>query len=189
MITRKRIGFGVGAGLLALGISAGVYASAQNTNPDGGPFSGLRMGPRGPMGPGGPMGRGGPMGPGGRLGMLRMLGPRLGLTDAQKDQVKTIAQSHRDEWKALADRARTAHEALRDAVTAETVDEALIRQRSADVAAVQGDLAVARARVHAEAFQVLTPEQKEQAKAFQAQAKTRMEQRRPGGRGRGRGAF
>ena len=124
------------------------------------------------------------MGPGDPLGMLRMLGPRLGLTDAQKEQVKTIADSHRDERKALGDRARTAHEALRDAVMSETVDEALIRQRSADVAVVEADLAVAQARTHAEVFQILTAEQKEQVKAFQAEAKTRMEQR-PKGRGRG----
>jgi Spy/CpxP family protein refolding chaperone len=117
------------------------------------------------------------MGPGGPLGMLRMLGPRLGLTDAQKDQVKTIAESHRDEWKALGDRARTAHEALHDAVTAETVDEALIRQRSADVAAVDADLAVASARAHAEVWQILTPQQRSQAAAFQAQAKERMKER------------
>lgn len=177
MTIRKRIGLSVSASLLVVAVSAGVYASAQNTNPDPRPFSGRGMGPRGPMGPGGPDGRGGPMGPGGPLGMLRMLGPRLGLTDAQKDQVKTIAESHRDEWKALGDRARTTHEALHDAVTAETVDEALIRQRSADVAAVDADLAVARARAHAEVWQILTPQQRSQAAAFQAQAKERMKER------------
>ena len=182
MTTRKRIGFAVGAGLLTLGITAGVYASAQNTNAGPGPFS--RRG----AGPGGPMGRGGPMGPGGPMGMLG-IGPHLDLTDAQKDQVKTIAESHRDEWKALADRGRAAHEALHQAITAESVDEGLIRQRSADVASVEADLAVAQARAHAEAFQILTAEQKEKAKAFQAEMRTRMEQRGPGGRGRGRGAF
>jgi Spy/CpxP family protein refolding chaperone len=177
MITKKRMGLGVGAGLLALGVAAGVYASAQNTNPDPRPFSGRGLGLRGPMGPGGPGGRGGPMGPGGPLGMLRMLGPRLGLTDAQKDQVKSVAESHREEWKALADRTLTAHQALHDAVTAETVDEALIRQRSADVAAVEADLAVAQARAHAEVWQILTPEQRSQAAAFQAQAKERRKAR------------
>jgi protein CpxP len=187
MTTTKRLGLGIGASLLAFGVSAGVYASAQNTNPDGGPFSGPRMGQRGPMGPGGPGGRGGPMGPGGPMGMLRMLGPELGLTDAQKDQVKNIVQSHRDEQKALGDRARTAHQALQAAITAESVDEALIRQRSADVAAVDADMAVADARVHAEVWQILTPEQKAKAKEFQAKAGERMKQG-PGGR-RGRGAL
>ena len=46
------------------------------------------------------------------------------------------------------------------AVTADTIDEALIRQKSAEVAAVDADMAVARARAHAEVFQILTAEQK-----------------------------
>jgi len=120
------------------------------------------------------------------MGMLRMLGPRIGLTDAQKEQVKTIAESHRDERKALGDRARAAHDALHAAVTADAFDEALIRQRSAEVAAVDADIAVAQARTHGEVFQLLTAEQKEQLKAFQAEAKTRMEER---AKGRGRGVF
>lgn len=114
-----------------------------------------------------------------------MLGPELGLTDAQKDQVKTIAQTHRDEQKALGDRARTAREALHAAITAETVDEALIRQRSADVAAVEADLAVAQAQMHAEVWQILTPEQKSKAAEFQASVQERMKNRLEGRRGRG----
>jgi len=117
------------------------------------------------------------------MGMLPMLARELNLTDAQKAQIKTIADSHRDEWKALGDRARTAHEALQQAVTADTVDEGLIRQRSAEVAAVEADMAVARARAHAEVFQLLTPEQKTQAKTLQSQVQERMKERRAG-RGR-----
>ncbi len=179
MTITRRIGFGLGTAVVALTVSAGVYASAQNTNPNPHPFMGRGLGPGG----GGP-GRGGPMGPDGPLAMLRMLGPRLNFTDAQKEQVKNIADSHRDEWKALGDRARTAREALHAAITAESVDEGLIRQRSADVAAIEADLAVAQARTHAEVFQILTAEQKEQLKTFEAEAKNRMEQRRQGGRGR-----
>jgi periplasmic protein CpxP/Spy len=177
MTTAKRFGLGIGTALLALGVSAGVHASAQNTNGEPRPFSG-RMGPGGPGGPG--------RGPGGAMGLLR----GLDLTDAQKDQVKTIMQSHQEERKALGDRARTAHQALQAAITAETVDEALIRQRSADVAAVDADMAVADARVHAEVWQILTAEQKAKAKEFQAKAQERMKNAPQGGpRGRGRGAF
>jgi periplasmic protein CpxP/Spy len=104
--------------------------------------------------------------------MLPILARDLNLTDAQKDQIRTVAESHRDEWKALTDRARATHEALQQAVTADAVDEALIRQRSAEVAAVEADLAVARARAHAEVFRILTPEQR-------AQALEQAKQRRP----------
>jgi periplasmic protein CpxP/Spy len=181
MTTAKRLGLGIGAGVLALSVGAAVYASAQNTNAGPRPFSG-RMGPGGPGGPG----RGGAMGPGGPMMLLR----GLDLTDAQKDQVKSIMQSHADERKALGDRARTAHQALQAAITADSVDEALIRQRSADVAAVDADIAVAEARVHAEIWQILTPEQKTKAKEFQAKAQERMKNGPQGGpRGRGRGAF
>ena len=183
-MTTKRLALGLATGVLVLGVGAGVYATAQNTNQDPRSFS------RG-MGPGGPGGRGGPFdsaqgrrgGPGGPMGMLPMLARELNITDAQKAQIKTIADSHRDEWKALGDRARTAHEALQQAVTADTVDEGLIRQRSAEVAAVEADMAVARARAHAEVFQLLTPEQKTQAKTLQSQVQERMKERRAG-RGR-----
>src|SRR5919204_567441 len=87
-ITTKRIALIVGSGLLALGVAAGVRASAQNTNQDPAPFNHPRMGH---PGPGGPMGFGGPMGPEGALRMLQMMADRIGLTDAQKEQLKSIA--------------------------------------------------------------------------------------------------
>ena len=93
------------------------------------------------------------------MGILPMLGRDLELTDAQHDQLKTIADSHKDDWKALAERGRAAHMALNQAVMADTIDEALIRQKSSEAAAVEADLAVARARAQAEVFQILTAEQ------------------------------
>jgi Spy/CpxP family protein refolding chaperone len=167
--TVKRLALTLGAGLLAAGMTAGyVHAQDQNTNPPA-------MRGRG-MGPGG-AGRFG--GPGGPMGMLPMLGPQIGLTEAQKDQVKAIAGAHRDEWKALADRGRSAHLALDQAVMADTANDALVRQKSADAAAVEADVAVARAHAYVEVLQILTADQKAQLKTMQAQmAKGR------GGRGR-----
>jgi Spy/CpxP family protein refolding chaperone len=164
----KRFAFGVAATVVVLAGAAGVYVTAQdqNTNPASQPFMG-RHGPGGPMGPDGP------------LGMLPRVGRELQLTDAQRDQVKAIAASHRDEWKALADRLRTAHDALAAAVTADTVDETLIRAKSADAASVEADMAVARAHAHAEFAQILTAEQKTKLKELQTQMRSRM-----GGRGR-----
>jgi protein CpxP len=172
----------VGAGLIAAGVSAGAYLHAQdgNTTPQPPPF---RRG-MGPDGPGGPGRFGGPGGRGGPMGMLPMLGPQIGLTDAQRDQIKAIADAHTNEWKALADRAQTAHEALNDTVIADAIDEATIRQKSAEVAAIDADLAVARAHAHAEVFQILTSEQKAQVKKMQAEMKNRMKNRQAGRRGR-----
>jgi Spy/CpxP family protein refolding chaperone len=103
------------------------------------------------------------------MGLLPMLGRELNLTDTQKDQIKAIADTHKEEWKSLADRERAAHEALNALVMADTIDEASIRQKSAEVAAVDADAAVMRA--HAEALQILTADQ-------QAQLKTLISQRR-----------
>jgi len=158
--TIKRLALGAVAAAVIVAGFAGVHAAAQNenTNPPPRPFMGRGMGPGGP----------------GMMGMLPRLGRVLELTDAQKDQIKAIAQSHKDEWKALADRARAAHQALGAAVTADTVDDTLIRQKSADVAAVDADMAVARAHAHAEVMQILTADQKAKLKELRAR----------GGRGR-----
>jgi Spy/CpxP family protein refolding chaperone len=171
--TVKRMALTVGAGLIAIGVSAGAYVHAQdqNTSPQAPPFRGRGMGPGGP-------GRG----PGGPMGMLPMLGPRLGLTDAQQDQIKAIAAAHKDEWKALADRGRAAHLALDDAISADPVNEALVRQKSAEASAVDADVAVARAHAHAEVFQILTADQKAQLKTMQAEMKEHAAGQRRGGR-------
>jgi Spy/CpxP family protein refolding chaperone len=158
-LTVKRMALTLGAGLIAVGVGAGAYLHAQdgNTNQQPPPF---RRG----MGPGGPGGPGRFGGPGGPMGMLPMLGPGLGLTDAQRDQIKGIADAHKDEWKALADRERAAHIALDAAIAADTVNEVAIRQKSAEAAAVDADVAVARAHARAEVFQILTADQKTQLK-------------------------
>jgi protein CpxP len=151
--TVKRLTLGIGAAALAIGVSAGVFVHAQDAGQQRPAFGeGRHGGPGGFRGPGGPM------------GLLPMLGRDLELTDAQKDQLKTIGESHKDEWKALADRGRTAHMALNQAVTADTIDESLIRQKSAEVAGIDADFAVARAHARAEVFQILTAEQRAKVK-------------------------
>ena len=161
--TVKRIVFGAVAGLLALGLGAGAFVHAQDqTNPQ----------PQRPFrGPGGPGRFGGPGG--GPPGMLPMLGREINLTDAQRDQIKAIADSHKDEWKAIFDRERTAREALNAAIMADAVNDALVRQKSAEVAAVEADAAVARAHAYAEVAQILTTDQKTQLKQMQARGRGR----------------
>jgi len=157
MNTLTRIGLGISAVAVTVGLAAGVYVSAQNTDGAGGPSTERRGGPGGFRGPGGPMGA---------------LGPviaHLDLTDAQKDQVKGIMDSHRDELKGVGDRAMTARQALQSAVVADVLNEGLIRARAAELATVESDLAVAHARIYADVFRILTPEQQAKAKEAQAQ--------------------
>ena len=109
-----------------------------------------------------------------------MMIERLDLTSDQRDRVRQIVDSHRDEQRALGDRAMKAHEALQEAITG-TFDESAIRARSADVAAVDADMAVAQARVYNEVLQILTSEQQQKLKTLQSEMKQRrsqMQQRR-----------
>lgn len=123
----------------------------------------------------GHMGRGGPGGEFGRAGFgLR----QLDLSDAQRQQVRTIMQSHRDEFKAIGEKMRTARGRLHDAVQADSVNEEAIRTASSDLSQVQADAAVLRAKVHQEVFATLTPEQQQKAKTLRAEAEKRRDERR-----------
>jgi protein CpxP len=168
---RKVIGVGAALGLVAA-ITAGALA-AQGPGP--------RRGGRGFGGPGGPgFGIGPGFGPGGPRGggdLLRGLRD-LNITDQQREQIRTITEQHRAEFQQLGERGRTAHEALRQALDAETVDEGAIRERHAAVAAVEADTAVLGARVRAEVFQVLTPEQQQKTRDLKAARQKQMEERR-----------
>lgn len=171
--------------LLRLTLVAGVFAVvglaltplfAQDGPPQGGPQM-RRMGPGGPgFGPG----------PGGPFGEIGLPLRELELTDAQREQVRTVMQSHGAAFKEIGDRMRTAREALDTAVTADTLDEAAVRAKAADVATVEADAAVLRAKVHQEVFSLLTAEQQAKARELKAQRQQRMKQR--GDRIRERGA-
>ncbi|MBL8138296.1 MAG: Spy/CpxP family protein refolding chaperone [Acidobacteria bacterium] len=120
----------------------------------------VAAGDQGPGGPGGMMGRRG--GPGGIVPGLR----GLDLTDAQREQVKATMDAHKATFDAQRDKLVAAHKALNEAVTAGTFDEATVRQKAADLAAVEADGAVLRAKVHSEVWALLTPEQQTKAKAL-----------------------
>ena len=85
--------------------------------------------------------------------------------------------THEAAFKEIGERLRTAHKNLRDAVSADTLDEAAIRTRSAEVAAVEAEAAVLRARVRQDVFSLLTAEQQAKAKELRAAADERMKER------------
>ena len=156
----KQRGFiaAVVAALLVAGAAVGVMAQPPN-----GP-QGPRMGMRG--GPGGEM-----RGPG--LPGLR----QLDLADTQKEQIKNIVASHRDEARQIAERRRTAERELRLAGEGPTVDEANIRAKANALAAAIAESTIHQSKVNAEIFNVLTSEQQEKLKAFRAQMQQRMQKR------------
>ncbi|MEW5983894.1 MAG: Spy/CpxP family protein refolding chaperone [Acidobacteriota bacterium] len=172
------------AAMMILGLAAAV-TSAQRGSGD----PARLQGPGGPGGPGGPMGgrgrgmlggpgmRGGRGGPGGPLGVFGGGMRALELTDAQREQVRTVMESHQADLDALGARMAEARKALHDAITADVPNEALIREAAAGVAAVEADGAVLRSRIHAEVFSLLTAEQQQKAKELKAEHEKRMKER------------
>ncbi|MGH9173758.1 MAG: Spy/CpxP family protein refolding chaperone, partial [Vicinamibacterales bacterium] len=128
--------------------------------------SGMHGAGRGPRG-------GGFRGPGAAMGLRG-----IDLTDAQRDQVRTITASHTTEFEQARTKLRDAHRALAEAAAAESIDEAAIRAKSGDVAAAMADEAILRARVRAEVFGILTAEQLQKAKERRTAMQERMKERR-----------
>jgi protein CpxP len=153
---RSTIALTAGAALLAAGLGTAALAQDQEG----------RRGGRG-FGPGGP-GRGGfPL-------------AQLELTDAQREQVRTVMQRHREDMRTVGQRLREAHEAQRAAVETVPVNEALIRSTTQTLANAQTDMALVQARIHSDVWGVLTPEQQAKAKELKAQRRASRGQRSKG---------
>jgi Spy/CpxP family protein refolding chaperone len=93
---------------------------------------------------------------------------QLELTDAQREQVRTVMQRHREDMRAVGQRLHEAHEAQRTAVETVPVNESLIRSTSQALATAQTDMALVQARVHSDIWGLLTPEQQIKAKELKA---------------------
>ena len=120
-------------------------------------------------GPGGPGPRGGAHGRGPRAD-LGLRGVQL--TDTQRDQVRSMMESHRTEREAVGKALREAHRAFADAVR--SGDEAAIRSRSTAIGNAMADEAILHAKVRAEVQALLTPEQQQQLKEREAERQQRM---------------
>jgi len=167
----KRIVLGLSAAAITVALTGVGFATSQGDQAQT-PPAGARQGRFG--GPGGRFGRGGPGGP---MGLAPMMLGRLNLTSDQQDRVKQIMDSHKQDQQAIGTRAMAARDALESAVTSPSFDETVIRQRAADVAAVDADQAVMRARIYAEVLQILTPDQQAKLKTMQAEMQQRRAQR------------
>ena len=122
-----------------------------------------------PGGMGRGQGRG--MGPQGQTGAGLMAG--LNLTQAQRDQMRTLREAQRKDTQALREKMRAARRQLQQAMRADIPDEAAVRSAAGAVAALQADEAVLQARSRAQRMKVLTPEQQAQVKQAQARVAQR----------------
>ena len=146
----------IAAGLVAA--LAGSTAVAIAEGPRGGGTQGPRVGIRG--------------GSGADLGLHG-----VELTEAQRQQVRTVLEAHQADRQAIAGKLREAHRAFGEATRAAATDEAAIRARAADVAAAMADEAILRAKIRTEVHQLLTAEQQQRLQEREAQMQQRRQQR------------
>lgn len=94
------------------------------------------------------------------------------LTDAQRQQVRAIHERHADRIRPLAERARTAREALNSALL--SGNEGNLQALSIEIGNAETELTYALAQVQSEILKLLTPEQKQKI----AERRKQMEARR-----------
>ena len=158
----------VAAAALALAVFVPGLVAAQRSR-----GFGYGHGPHGPHGPGG-------FGDGYMLG--RLVG-ELDLTEDQQDAFHELMTTHHEERQGDIEALKTARLALMKQAMADELDEAAIRAASADLAAIEADLNVARAEFMQQVRGILTPEQWEQAQALFAEHMEKLEQRQAGSPG------
>lgn len=162
-----RLGLKIGAVAMTLGIAAAALYAAPQNRAEGPPArQGRRFGP------------GSNMEPFGALGPLRMMVSRLGLSEAQQDQVKSLLQARQPDLQSLMTNEGAARRALEAAQLAGEPDTT-IRQLHANVAAVEADVAVARTHLIAEVLGLLTPEQRASLKSMHDEMQQRRSQLGP----------
>ncbi len=158
-MTRRTLTTALLAAVLATGIAVTVAADPfggdQGTGAAQGGGPGMRRGPGGP----------------GAFG-LPGLG-QLDLSDAQREQIRSIHESHRDEARQIGERTREAQRALDLATESGTVDEGDLRAKATVLGAAISEGAILRAKVNAEILNVLTAEQKEKLNEFRAKMQER----------------
>jgi len=105
----------------------------------------------------------------GRGRFLERAKEKLALTDEQLDQIKAELQADRETLKSLILRLHEARTGLRDAIQAADATEASVRAAAAKVGTAQTELAVERFKLFGRINPILTEEQREKVKQFQAQ--------------------
>ncbi len=109
-------------------------------------------------------GFGGGFGPGGH--MLGVMSDYLGLTEAQQAQVKQIFAAEKPILQPLMQQLHQSQLQMHQLITSGNFDEAKAREIASQEAQTRTDLMVQRAKIHAQIFNLLTPDQKTKAVDF-----------------------
>ena len=156
-------GIGLTLGLVA-SLAAGVFAQEQPPAPQGGQGQVERRGPWGPKGHRGP-------GAGRHGHGMRAFG-QLNLTDAQREQIRALRESHRQSTQAQRDELRQIFETRRQGGQLTTEQQARVQQ-------LHAELREAGKRMHDEIVNnVLTAEQRARLEQLKQEREARREQMR-----------
>jgi periplasmic protein CpxP/Spy len=126
------------------------------------------------QGPGHGMGPGGDMGPGFR-GPGMMLG-NLDLTDAQKEQVKSLMTAFHTAAEPYRTQMQDLGKEMRTATANGAFDESQIRAIAQKQSQVQVELTVLNEKLRSDIYQILTPEQRTKVDEEQTRMQNRMRQ-------------
>lgn len=99
---------------------------------------------------------------------------RLGLTDAQKTEIKSILVAERPQAEPLIRQLIATRKQLRDVSKNGNFDEAQVRSLASQQAQTITELIVTRERVKSKVYNVLTPEQRAQAEKMRARFESRV---------------
>lgn len=95
--------------------------------------------------------------------MMHRIADKLGLTDAQRNEIQGILKAHKEELKGEMEKVRASRQDQFSAIHSETFDEGVIRAAAGKAAEAEADLAVTRGKIASEVREVLTPDQRAKA--------------------------
>jgi periplasmic protein CpxP/Spy len=125
-------------------------------------------------------------GPGGRMhgeGMfggpgLDFFAEMLSLTDAQQTQIKQLFESQKSTIEPLRQQEHQSHLALLQLITSGNFDEAKAQAITQQASQTQAQLMLEHAKIAAQAYQILTPEQKTKLNDFLTKQQQRFQEHR-----------
>jgi len=108
--------------------------------------------------------------------MLGMMSDMLDLTDAQQAQIKQIYENAKPTMKPLWQQEHQSHQAMMQLITSGNFDQAKAQAIASHEAQIHAQMEVQHAQLAAQAYQVLTPEQKTKFNEFMAKRQQRMQE-------------
>jgi len=112
--------------------------------------------------------------------MMGVMTDLLDLTEAQQAQIKQIHENAKPTLKPLWQQEHQSHRAMMDLITSGNFDQAKAQAIANQEAQIHAQLEVQHAQLMAQAYQVLTPEQKTKLNEFLAKRQQHMEEHMQG---------